>query len=211
MRTIRLHLTPEDESEHHDLELSFEQHEVELLAKYLANCDRLEQAKIFQVGFPTVRNISWTNTEGMKFEVADFDYSHVCELLHLARPIFLSKEPASFEKTQAVFGKKSEGSALSRHLKFLRDTYERGDYQPYFQVTIHDTPLFHDTTLKAWLNGIEYHQDKDKAAVVASLEKVLTAKVARGVFISQLSGRIRATHMLAQLAKFVVSESQNGG
>lgn len=204
MRNIRLRLTSEDESESHTLDLDFEQPAIDLLTSYLANCERLKKAKLLAVGFPTVRQIGWTNAEGMKVEISDFDYGHVCELLHLARPIFLSKEPASFEKAQSVFGKRAKGTALARHLRYVRETYERGDYQPYFQVTINGTPLFHDTTVKAWLNGVEYHQDKDKVMVVASLERSLTTNVARGAFISQLSGRIRASYMLEHLAKLAV-------
>jgi hypothetical protein len=206
MRTVRLHLTSQDESEHHEVVLLFEQPQLMALTQFLANCDRLARARIFCSGFPTVSNVSMTATEGMIIKVSDFDYGEVCELLHLARPIFLTQEPASFENTQAIFGRQSRGNALRRHLRYLRELYERGDYQPYFQVSIGDTPLFHETAVRAWLNGVEYHQDKDKAAVVASLEQSLTTNGARGVFVAQLSGRIRATFLLAELARLVVSK-----
>ena len=205
MHTVRLHLTSLEGSEHHEVVLVFDQPQVAVLTQFLANCDRLARARILRTGLPTVSHVSMTATEGLTINVSDFDYGEVCELLHLARPIFLSQEPASFENTQAIFGRQSRGNALRRHLRYLRELYERGDYQPYFQVSIGGTPLFHETMVRAWLNGVEYHQDKDKSAVVASLERSLNANGARGVFVAQLSGRIRAIFMLAQLARLSIS------
>lgn len=102
MRTVRLLLVSEDDAERHDLELTFEPDDMEVLSRYVVNCDRLANAKILQKPFPSITNIRWTAAEGMRFEVSSFDYGEVCELLHLARPIFLSKEPASFARTQAI-------------------------------------------------------------------------------------------------------------
>lgn len=205
MHTVKLCLTSDDASELHDVEVEFDPEEVKVLKEYLSNCDRLGKSKIFDIGFPTVRSLGWTGQDGLKFEVSDFEYSNVCELLHLARPIFLSSEPASFEKTQGVIGKRAAGTALTTNLKHHREMYERGDYQPYFQVTVGKTPLFHDSTVKAWLNGVEYHQDAEKRAIIAALERSLSTNVAQGIFISQLSGRIRAIYMLAELCKALVS------
>ena len=211
MKTITLHLKFEDENEVHSVPLSFDAQELSLIGKYVANCDRLKGAAIFTVGFPVLKNFTWTAAEGSKFTISPFDYGHVCELLHLARPFFLAKEDASFEKILAVFFGKSDGTALAKHLNCLRDWYERGDYQPYFQISINKTLLFNDATSKIWLNGAEYHQDKNKAAVVAALEASLTTDVARGVFVAQLSGRIRAIFELGHLSKMAAfSDGSNG-
>jgi hypothetical protein len=52
--------------------------------------------------------------------------------------------------------------------------------------------LFHESTLKAWLNGVEYHQDQEKREQIQKLEAALSPQAARGIFVSQLSGRILA-------------------
>lgn len=205
MTIIRLRATSEDKSESHDLELTFDDADVLVLSRYLENYERMLRGRIFEADFPMVKNIKWTPASGMVFEVSDFDYGQICELLHLARPLFLAREPASFEKTQAVIGKRSKGTTLAKHLKYIREVYERGDYQPYFQVSINDTPLFNDETLMAWLNGVEYHQDSEKAELVTSLEKSLGPDVTRGIFVAQLSGRIRAAQMLAHICNLVVT------
>ena len=118
--------------------------------------------------------------------------------------MFLSREPSSFNKVQAIFGRRSKGTLLAKHLKVIRDTYERGHYLPYYQVTIGETPLFDDKTLKLWLNGIEYHQDAEKASIVEELHESLSESTTRGLFVAQLSGRFEATFKLLELAKFSV-------
>lgn len=202
--TAKLRATSQDGSEAHDLELTFDEADLAVLTQYLNNFDRMTGARIFTAGFPMVKKIKWTPASGMVFELSEFDYGHVCELLHVARPLFLGQEPASFERTQAVFGKRAKGTALTKHLKHIREVYERGDYQPYFQVSVNKTPLFDDETVKTWLNGVEYHQDSEKAELVTALEKALGSETARGIFVAQLSGRIRAAQMLAHLCSMVV-------
>jgi len=189
--------------------LKFSDANIQLLEQYLQNCDRLEEASIFKEPFPHVKNIKWSAESGMSFEVTDFSYGDVCELLHRARPLFLSKEPASFEKVCAVVGKAAKGTVFIRHLKHLRAVYKCGDYQPYFQITIGDVPLFDDRTLKHWLNGVEYHQDHEKAKMIQELENNLSQEIARGIFVSQLSGRVRAVFMLGHLASLIARPEAN--
>ena len=184
--------------------LSFSEADVQLIKNYLQNCDRLEEARLLKEELPYVKKIKWSEESGMTIKVSEFLYGDVCELLHLARPLFLSKEPASFEKACSTIGKSAKGTAIAKHLKFIRSIYERGEYQPYFQVKIGGVPLFDDKTLKYWLNGVEYHQDHEKAAVVKELEISLNKEVVRGIFVSQLSGRLRAVFMLDHLASLIV-------
>jgi len=205
MINIKLQGTDDKGIETEVIPLQFQDEEVKLLTQYLENCDRLASANIFKEKFPFVKNIRWTAKHGMTFDVTEFDYSQVCELLHLARPILLLQEPASFKKTQAIFGRKSKNTFLAKHLRFLRETYDRGEYQPYYQIKIGGTPLFHEETIRKWLNGVEYHQDEEKAKIIKKLEESLSEETVRGIFVAQLSGVIRATFMLADLAKLVVN------
>jgi hypothetical protein len=82
--------------------------------------------------------------------------------------------------------------------------YEKGEYQEYFQLSIDGIPLFHESTLNAWLNGIEYHQFDDKRKKIKAIENALSENAARGIFLSQLAGRIKATFNLAFLVGLVI-------
>lgn len=195
----------------HEARIQLSESDRELLRHYLRNTDRLEAAQLVQKGLPRIKHISM-GREGLKILVGPVDYSGVCELLHLARPIFLSSEPASFQKTMAFFGRQASGTFLATHLKHLRHVYENGDYKPYFQVTVGELPLFHDASLSLWLNGVEYHQDPEKAARVRELEVAVGAGTSRGIFVAQLSGRLEGTFKLAELARYALrlSESDPG-
>jgi hypothetical protein len=92
--------------------------------------------------------------------------------------------------------KQCDSKLFRKHLKNLWAIYETGDYGRYFQMRINDVPLFSDKAVKAWLNGVEYHQDEEKAAVVASIEKALSEETTRGVFAATICGRIRALFLL---------------
>jgi len=207
MLPIKLKATALDGSEEELVEFSIEELEIGQLTAFLSNVNRLATARIIESGLPVMEKFKWDEEKGFGFEFTDFDRRDIPELLHLARPLFLSREPASFEKTCAVFGKLGKGTAMSKHLKALRNLYEKGEYQPYFQIHIGDTPLFHNETVQKWLNGVEYHQDPEKKEVVTELEEVLSEETTRGLFLVQLSGRIKAVFELAHLAKLIAEKA----
>lgn len=207
MKVVKLIAVPENGSPSEQLTLTFDDCEKDLLDQFLCNCNRLHNARILN-DFPTIKKIRWAEESGLSLEISEFSYADACELLHLARPIFLVREPASFENTCALFGKKGRGTAMARQIKTIRQIYDRGDYQPYFQIAVNNVPLFSDNSLQLWLNGVEYHQDKDKAKLVGKLERALSRDTVRGVFLSQLSGRIRGTFMLEHLARLVLESTE---
>jgi hypothetical protein len=241
MKTVKLKIRSHDGKEEEELTLNFDAQEVETLRRYIENCKRLRGAPLLQ-NFPAVKKINFNLDEGSrKFEISEFQYEQVYDLLHRARPIFLHREPASFNKVKAIFGKKSKNTNLAKILKKVVLDYDKGEYQQYFQLyvgklpesarakpeewlnqdlnlitskTASETqtyvyPLFHENTLDAWLNGIEYHQDKDKAEIVKRIEESLTQETARGIFVSQMSGRLKAILWLEELSQFILNNRTN--
>ena len=236
MKTVKLKVISHDAEKEQELTLNFEEQELKTINQYIENCEKLKGAPLLK-NFPAVRNIKWDFIEpSVKFEVSDFKYEQVYDLLHRARPIFLHQEPASFNKVKAIFGKKSRDTNLAKLLKEVGADYEKGEYQRYFQVYVGKipqsardqpkewldeelksikrpssgsnksfVPLFHEKTLDAWLNGIEYHQDQDKAETVKRIEEHLTKETARGIFVSQLSGRLKAVFWLEKLSQLVLN------
>lgn len=207
MKTVNLVAkAEEDETVEQRIELTFEDTEIEKLRLFMRNFERFKDADLIQKGIPELKNMGWDTKQGrgLTFEFTDFDYKDVYELLHLARPFFLTEEPASFERTCGILGKRGKGTVLTGTLKLIRTLYEKGEYQSLFQVTLGGTPLFHESTLKAWLNGMEYHQDQDKREQIEKLEAALSQKAARGIFVSQLSGRIDAIFELADIIGMII-------
>ena len=180
-----------------------------LLRKWLANCERLEKAALLNRPFPVLKQLKFTAEKGFAFEVTEFPVNEMHELLHLARPLFLSKEYASFEKTISVFGRKAKGKLLARYLKKLRNIYRDGHYKTYFQFSVDGNKIFDESYLKLWLNGVEYHQDSDKEAVIAELLQVFSEAELRALFAVQVSGRIDACFQLCDFVREVLKPGTN--
>lgn len=204
MHTIKLKAVNDNDQSEEIVELSFGDTELEKLSLFMEHFERFKVARLIRNGIPELKGIKWLPEGGLSFEFTEFDYNDVYELLHLARPIFLGQEPASFEKTCSILGRSGKGTSLSQHLKYLRSLYEKGEYGTMFQVQIGNTPLFHESTLKDWLYGTEYHQDMDKRDRIKELENILTQESMRGIVVSQLSGRIKATFMVAHIVDLIV-------
>lgn len=188
------------------INLSFDDKDLEVLNLYSENYNRLLSARLIKNGLPSITKIWWEEKSGSKFEFSNFNNQDVSELLHLSRPFLLYKEPASFEKVYAIFGRQGKGTSLIGHLKDIRYLYKNGEYLSLFQIKIDDIPLFHDRTLKDWLNGKEYHQDKEKREKYNKLEKALGNDATRYIFVSQLSGSIKAIHMLAHIVNMILNK-----
>ena len=112
---------------------------------------------------------------------------------------------------------------LTSVLKSINHQYEKGDYQPYLQLYIKNsssfdeealerwlnfeespqgvksTSLFAEETLKNWLNGKVYHQDMDKNKLIKQIEEILGEDTTSRIFVSQLSGKIKAIYKLSLL------------
>ena len=210
MTKVKIKAILKDQVTVHIITLSFHDNNINTLKLYMENFIRLQSARLIDDGLPHIKTINFKAEEGFQFIVSELNYQHVYEFLHLSRPFFLSKEPASFEKTCSLFGKKGKGTSLTDHLKYIRSLYERGEYLPLFQISIDDVPLFHSRTLNAWLNGVEYHQDEDKRNVVKHLELALGEDTAKSIFVCQLAGRIKAIYMLAHLVNLVLKGIRAG-
>lgn len=191
--------------------LEIDQEERFLLRKWLTNCERLEKAALLSRPFPVLKQLKFTAEKGFTFEATEFPANEMHELLHLARPIFLSKEYASFEKTISIFGRKAKGTLLAGYLKKLRTIYKDGHYKPYFQLSVDGNKIFDESYLKLWLNGVEYHQDSEKEAVIAELLQVFSEEELRALFVVQVSGRLDACFQLRDFVGEVLKPGTNNG
>ena len=194
MPTVNLHIETQDQSE--DVPLVLSDDDLLVLRRYHRNVERLKKPAFVSPNLPTITNFSFDASSGPRFQFTDFELPHVHELLHVARPIFLSSEPASFERAMSVFGRHARRNLLGRYLRQIGDLYKDGEYKPFFQISVNDQPLFTDKALRTWLNGVEYHQDEDKAEIIDQLASALSQETTQAIFISQLSGRVKTCIVL---------------
>jgi len=229
MKKVIIKVIQNDSGLEETLELIFNNHELELLDLFQENVKRLKSAKLLENNrVPIFKGFSWSEENGVVFSFSDFDYQNVYELLHLLRPFLLDNEPASFSKIYSTFKNKAKRTLLTPALKNIKLLYEKGEYQPFFQMSMTTNNLeeelkacfnsiylgiesdqekgrrinlFDEETLKAWLYGMEYHQDKDKRLMIKNLEKSLGEDVVKSIFVSQLSGKIKAIYKFSDLAQ----------
>lgn len=140
----------------------------------------------------------------MQIEAEPFEDELISSFLHKLRPIFLSEEPASFERISGLIGRAFSNKAMKRHLKAIWNSFESSSFSAYVQISIGDVPVFDQDTTKKWLNAFEYHQDPDKREVLKSIENQFGRKGARVVFIQQLAERIEGIYRLQDLARYII-------
>jgi len=173
---------------------------------YVENVDRLAASRLVAAGMPELKSIQWGRA-GDNYSFTPFDRTDVPEFLHLLRPIYLEREPASFNRTRSAIHKSLRDTEFDLVLRSLRERSVRGDYQGFMQYFVlppgapSPSPIFDAGTVHLWLNGFQYHQDTEKRESVSRLFELLTQPVAEAMFLAQLRGTVAAMVDLAAIAR----------
>lgn len=126
-------------------------------------------------------------------------------LLHRLRPFILHKEPASFNRTVAVFG---------RHLRhptvraFLRELWREWKGERFFDeiALLQSTPIDGEKLLLDWLNAKEYHRDPAKAESVANLRATMSEPLVDFIIVSLALDKLRAVRKAAAVTRLILGE-----
>lgn len=198
---IKVNLQAQNSKESDTEEAIFTKSEIATLTLFCKNYERLIKSRIFENGFPVITNLNICSENGVTCNISDFDHRDIYELLHVLRPFILSREPASFEKVLSTFGKKLKRQLFRTSFKQIRQLFNDGEHSFLINITMNDTNLFSDKVFSAWLNGYEYHGDKEKQSLIEKLENQYGKELVQGSIISILKGRIKAISMLNNFAK----------
>ena len=184
MKTVKLKLIFDEPHEEHILSGAFTDAHLQLLEEFNEYVEELGNTKLVSNGLPEHKGFGWTKESGFTANTNDVEMEHVYAFLHKLRPLNLSQEPASFERTSALVGKRFPNKGLRKQPKMIRNLYNKGEYSALFQVTIANMPLFINEALSQWLNGIEYHRDPEKRSKIKEVEDVISKEHTRSVFLS---------------------------
>lgn len=209
MKTVKLKLIFDEPYEEHILSATFTDDDLRLLEEFNEYVEELHGTRLVSDGLPELRGLSWTNEAGFTVKINDVGAEHVYAFLHKLRPLILSQEPASFERTSGLIGKRFANKGLRRQLKMIRHLYDHGEYSSFFQVTVAGMPLFTNEALSQWLNGIEYHRDPQKRSKVKEVEDAISKEHTRSIFLSQLSGKAKAIFLLQDLVQFILNYEES--
>ena len=143
----------------------------------------------------------------MKWTCPPYENGELHELLHVLRPLILSREVTSFKRITGMLGKKFDSEKFRGHLKLQRTIFEDGELKLYMQISLNNQPLLDDATLKLWLNGEQYHTDEEKAATWKEIEKALTVENTRALVITQLQAKVKALFNVQYIVNLILGKA----
>jgi len=151
---ITLTLRDKDNNPIETISTTFQPADLDLLNQFVSATLRVRESRLLTRGLPAITSINCSLESGMQITCAPYDNSELFELLHVLRPLILSREVASFDKSIAILGRRFSNKRLSRHLRAIRRVFEDGELKAYMQITVGDQPVFDDSLLKTWLTII---------------------------------------------------------
>jgi hypothetical protein len=161
------------------------------LASYHRYAERLRNCPLVAKGLPELQNATLDEKFGWSFAFTPFDWNDVHGALHLARPLILTNEPASFDRIRGILAKQFSQPEVREYLGKLLTRYQDGFYKNSVQIQVGTTSIFDEATFVTWLNARQYHTDLDKQEFVEKLSAVL-GKNTDSLIVLHLVARIDA-------------------
>ena len=207
MNTVTLRLFDSEDNVAATITADFESEDIDQLRKFSNLMSRVKSAALLSRGFAGITNMKWAAGAGMVFTCAPYTNGELYELLHILRPVMLEEENASFHKTLALLSRRFKDKTFAQHQKALRHIFEEGELSSYMQISVGEQKLLHNSILRLWLNGTQYHSDQEKQEAWNKLEKSLTEDNARALAIELVHSRVKALLLLDHLVGLVVSKN----
>lgn len=205
---VEIKLQTQDEAGNADtLTARFADDDIRILKQYADYMKRVRATTLLRRGLSGISRIQFDARIGLNFECAPYENAELHELLHVLRPLILEREAASFHQVAALLGRRFRDRRFSDHLKTLHQMFNHSDLSFYMQITIDAQRLFHETVLRNWLNGVQYHTDEEKAEAWHRLEQALTAPNARALVMDLLYGRVKALMCLEGVVNLLLTGS----
>lgn len=206
MKRFSLSLPLKDESlTQLELEGSFQNGEFKKLRQFVAQVKRIRDSSLLQRGMPSISNIKFESKTGITLKCEEYTNAELYELLHVLRPVLLDDEASSFHRVTSLIGQRTKDETLQGYLKIQRKVFTHGELSLMLQISIDDQPIFHDSTIKLWLNGTQYHTDGEKAKSWAKLENTLTEEGARALVMAQLHSKVTAVFNIDYITRQVLA------
>jgi len=206
MNTVTLRLFDSEDNVAATISAEFETEDLDQLRKFFSLMSRVKETSLLARGFAGITNMKWADDAGMVFTCAPYTNPELYELLHVLRPVMLEEESASFHKMLALLGRRFKDKTFAQHQKALRHIFEEGELSSYMQISVGGQKLLHNSILRLWLNGTQYHSDQEKQDAWKALEKSLTESNARALAIELVHSRVKALLLLDHIVGLVLSK-----
>ena len=129
-------------------------------------------------------------------------------LLHKLRPLFLQDEPASFLRVRSTIARSLHGTELLPFLRWTLALYDGREMQKTIVMQSNDQVMNSEKMLSTWLNGYEYHRERQKRELLESHNKIMPLEWSRGVFLTLLVENVKAIMQLNALVELLLKKRQ---
>ena len=184
---------------------AFTPDDVALLQSFVQQVVRVRESTLLRRGMPGISGLNFDGATGFTITAENYTDAELFELLHVLRPVILEEERVSFHNIAALLGRAVSHQDFRAYLKTQNRVFRHGEMNLYMQVSVGDQPLFDESLLRLWLNGMQYHTDVQKAEAWKQLEAVLNESGSRALVISQLRGKVAAVFNIDYVARQVVA------
>ena len=190
------------------IEGEFSDDDYEVLSDFLRYAQELSEAPFWSSPNRGQFEISHKRGGPIEFKVNLPNWADVVVLLHKLRPLLLESEPTSFYRIRALVGRYARSARLQVLLDYQKYVYSGKRDQSVIQIRSNDALLNSDSVLQDYLNGFEYHRDKDTQRYIDSLHQMLPLDGSRVIFVGMLMDKANAIFSLADLIAVIIGKKK---
>jgi hypothetical protein len=175
--------------------------EWQLLLDFASYADQLETTEFLRVGITDHCEIMADGSTRVTRDLPPS--SQLRELLHVLRPVILQNEPTSYVRVVGILGRRINHHLWRGFVKGYARSFRADNSQEFFSVKIGNLVLNSEEALDLWLNGYEYHRDREKRhRLSASIGSEVT-DVSRALFVDLLGAKVEAILEVRDLVRWI--------
>jgi hypothetical protein len=152
--------------------------------------------------------IKWDHKSGMRFNTQLPPWDEVIVFLHKYRPIGLQSESTYFYKICNILSKELQHPYFHSMIQQQREVFSGKTLQTQYQIKVNDIVLNSEKTLYDWLNAYEYHRNKEKQALIDSLNSMLPSDTTKAIFLGLLAEKASAIHDVAVFTRVLLGKQK---
>lgn len=175
--------------------------EWQLLLDFASYADQLETTEFLRVGITDHCEVIVDGSIRVTKDLPPA--SQLRELLHTLRPLILQNEPTSYVRVVGILGRRIDHHLWRGFIKGYARSFRADASQEFFTVRIGNLVLNSEEALDLWLNGYEYHRDREKRnRLSASIGSEVT-ETSRALFVDLLGAKVEAILEVRDLVHWI--------
>jgi hypothetical protein len=179
------------------------------LTDFLAYFDELAATRLGG-GIQVRARLTWDHEKGLSWSGELPPDDDLAAYLHRLRPFLLQNEATSFDRVCAIIGRALPHEPMRALLRRQRREFDGRNFQSQFQLLSNDVVVNSERVLKLWLNGFEYHRDREQRDEIARLHQLLPMDATRPVFVSMIIDKVRAVAEIATVVRILLRRAERG-